>query len=245
MTDADLTTDDHLDDEALSALIDGELSTAAGHASTCVTCGERLVALRSAAIAVRQPVAVDAERREVTILAALAAADEGHHSNRVPSLVARARARRLPVIAGAAAAVVALLVAVPLTRDGSDQLATTPADRVDDSASLRSAAPAAPHAPAAEIAGGADATPSRHLGELAGVDLAERLRDLPRQPGDGVANCEEAARAAVAGAGARTLVADATWNGADAVVVAFTDGDGEVAAVLTTADCTVVHSAQL
>lgn len=250
MTDApdQPTADEHLDDEALSALIDGELSIVAGHASTCVICGERLVALRSAAIAVRQPVTVDPERREATILAALAAADERRHPDRVPSLAARARAHRLPVLAGAAAAVVALLVVVPLARDdgGSDPLATTTVDQGDGTASLRSAAPEAADMPAAaQIAGGAESAPGQHLGELAGVDLAARLKDVPRSPHEGVATCEGAARAAVAGAGDPTVVAGATWNGADAQVIVFADDDGEVAAVLTTADCALVHSADL
>lgn len=242
------TADDHLDDEALSALIDGQLSTGAGHASTCVTCGERLVALRSAAIAVRQPVAVDPERREATILAALAAADEHRRPDRVPSLAARARARRLPVLAGAAAAAVALLVVLPLARDdgGSNQVATPTADQGDDTASLRSAAPEAADLPAAaKIAGGAESSPGEHLGELAGVDLAERLSDVPRSPGEAAAACEDAARSVHAGARERTMVAAATWNGAEAQVIVFADDDGEVATVLTLADCAVVHSARL
>lgn len=242
-------TDDHLDDEALSAVIDGELSVLATHASTCATCGERLLALRSAAIAVRQPVTIDPDRRESVILAALAVADERVDADRVPSLAARARGRgrRLPLLAGAAAAVVALLVAVPLARDdGSDQLATTTADQADDTASLRSAAPA-PEAADSQIAGAgaAEGAPSEQLGELAGTDLAERLREVPRTPGEGVATCEEAGRATVPGAGERTLVAGATWNGADAVVVVFEDDDGETAVVMTTPDCVVVASAQV
>ena len=78
-------TTDHLDDDALSALLDGEATPEeAAHAGECEACTVRAAELRAAARAIAHAVApVDPARRDAAIAAALGA--------RVVSLDARRR----------------------------------------------------------------------------------------------------------------------------------------------------------
>lgn len=121
-------TERHLDDEALSAVLDGEATDDdALHADGCGVCGARLAALREATLLVRTPVAPasDAER-EAAIAAAMAAA---------PATVVpfRSRRRTMPAWLGAAAAVVVAAGSVALLAQRGDD-----DDRGDQSTALES-----------------------------------------------------------------------------------------------------------
>ena len=123
----------HLDDEALSALLDGEPPDAPGdpaaHTRTCPTCSARLDALSGARAALRaaRPDPLDeVTRRRLVDRAAAATAS---------TRVARTRARSVPTtrtlflrLGTAAAAVVAVLVAATvMNRGGSGDEAASPA----------------------------------------------------------------------------------------------------------------------
>jgi hypothetical protein len=98
--------DGHLDDEALSAVLDGEGTVAeAAHAESCDACSARLAELRDASVLVATPVPPgDDARREASIAAALAVLGTEAPGNVVPLR------RRLPTQWLAAAA--ALLVVI-------------------------------------------------------------------------------------------------------------------------------------
>lgn len=123
-------TELHLSDERLSAYLD-EVDDAAPfgvpelqpHLAQCARCRDRLAALRSASRMVGAPVAsVAPELRAQAVAAALHAAREQSGPVRGERDVEPARTirwyRRPQVLAGAAAAVLALCVAVPLTLVG-------------------------------------------------------------------------------------------------------------------------------
>jgi hypothetical protein len=228
---------DHLDDEALSAVLDGEgTEDEAAHAAICPTCADRLSAFRTAAAALGQPVAVDPDRRDAAVRAALEAP-------MAISLDARRwlRGSRL-ALAGVAAAVVAAVIAVPLLTGDSTPMpsaARAPERALDSQAELRTAAPKA---------GGVEAfaaPTSPDLGELAGADLRAKLADVPRTAGGPPAPCEDRARATHPAGAQRTLSATATWKGAAAVVIVLRAGGAEHADVVTTATCAIVESIDL
>lgn len=138
----------HLDDELLSASLDGEADRdAEAHLTACTSCRTRLDALDVARRAVAT--APPGPRTEV-VERSLAAAREAWTADRSPATVVplrqqeHASRRRPPSWAlGVAAAVAALVVAVPLvTRDRgasqNDQTASAPAR--DSAADLQSAA---------------------------------------------------------------------------------------------------------
>src|SRR5687767_4281273 len=74
----------HLDDEALSAVLDGEADVAeSAHADACEVCRARLGQLRDASVLVGTPVpAPDPARRDAAIAAALGAGE--HTADVVP-----------------------------------------------------------------------------------------------------------------------------------------------------------------
>jgi len=104
----------HLDDEAVSAVLDGEgTEEEARHVASCDRCADRLAVLRGAAEAVAAPVApIDPGRLDAAVAAALSA------QNVVPISVARRRP--VPAWIGAAAAVAAVVAGVGLLGRGSD-----------------------------------------------------------------------------------------------------------------------------
>lgn len=179
-------SDEHLTDEVLSAVLDGEATpTEARHAGSCPMCGVRLAELQQAASLIGSPVApADPVRRDAAIAAAVAA--------RAVPIESR---RRLPTWAlGAAALVLAVLALVPLVLGGGDD-DDTAADapemslRADDSAGS---------------AGGGSAGPVA-LGDLGAVDedvLAARVQGALAAPaadvtaGDGADRTTSAAPAA-------------------------------------------------
>ncbi len=234
---------DHLDDEALSAVLDGEGTAGeAAHADACDRCADRLSTLRAAANAIGQPVVVDPTQREAAVRAALEAP-------MVIGLEARRwlRGSRL-ALAGVAAAVVATVIAVPLaTRDSTPttSAARAPERAFDAQADLRTAAPKAsagarlPTTTAAAMARPPD------LGEVSGADLRARLAGVARSGGGPAAPCEERARATRPPGAERTLSATATWNGEPAVVIVLRSGGAEHADVMTTSTCEIVESVDL
>ena len=102
----------HPSDEELSAAIDGrpdEAAVAAGaHAAACPRCTYRMEAMRGVAGLLATPPPVDEFFRERAIAAAVRQRPEQRST------------RRLGVLLGAAAAVLALLVAVPVLLGGDD-----------------------------------------------------------------------------------------------------------------------------
>jgi hypothetical protein len=233
----------HLDDEALSAVLDG-VGTAdeARHVEGCGSCSARLEALRAVAAAVAAPVpAPEPERLDAAVAAALSA------QNVVPLSVARA-ARRPPAWLGAAAGIAAVLAVGGLLGRASDD--DTSRDEVAASDSADSAAGAD------EESGGGDdmatmesdvtadapvasSLAGTELGELSGVDLRAVVEDRQAQRtatptttavGDGDASgggtgaaapCESELRALDAELGAVVFVGEGTWEGELVAVVVF------------------------
>lgn len=127
-------TTDHLDDEAISAHLDGEATSAeSAHLASCGACSTRLAELRAASAAIGAPVAIDGDRREAAIAAALAEAPAP------PSAAADARVvplssrrRGIPSWLAAAAALLVVVALVPLVNglrsDDVDEAATSAAD---------------------------------------------------------------------------------------------------------------------
>src|SRR5258705_6350917 len=113
--------DAHLDDEVLSALLDGEASAAeAGHAERCSECGTRLATLRAAADLVGAPVEIDSARRDEAVRRAL---DTALGDNEADNVVPMDRHRRvrpgMAIAGGLVAAAVAALVVIPLATSRS------------------------------------------------------------------------------------------------------------------------------
>lgn len=127
-------TEPHLDDEAISAVLDGEgTADEATHVSSCAECSARLATLREASALVGGPVEpLDAARRDAAIAAAIAASPAD-----VVSLAARRRRRQqVPAWLGAAAAVIVAVVAIgALARTGDDDDADMAASGGDDTTS--------------------------------------------------------------------------------------------------------------
>ena len=121
----------HLDDELLSAVLDGEADVEqSAHADACDACRTRLGALRDASVLVATPVpAADPGRRDASIAAALAAAD-GDAGTVVPLR----RRRTIPTWLGAAAAAVVAVGAISLVanRDGDDDTGSFDTAAEDD-----------------------------------------------------------------------------------------------------------------
>lgn len=164
-------SDEHLTDEVLSAVLDGEATPGEGrHASTCPACGQRLAELQEAASVIGSPVGpVDPARRDAAIAAALAA-------RAVPL---ESRRRRAPTWAlGAAALVLAVLALVPLVLGGDDEEADMAADAPEMSMRADAGAGSAPGGAVGPLA----------LGDLGPVDgdlLAERVRGALVAPAAG------------------------------------------------------------
>src|SRR5437660_6789999 len=100
-----MNDDDHLDDEALSAALDGELADAArAHLAACNRCSARQAELHAVALALgEEPAAPSAARRDAAVATVL------RTTRRAPRF-----SPPMLVAAAAAAAVVAVAVAVPL-----------------------------------------------------------------------------------------------------------------------------------
>lgn len=191
----------HLDDEALSSLIDGEPDPGAPHLGTCVECQARQAALADAraAIASVAPAAIDELTRRRLLTRALAD---------VPTTAAAApRWYRRPGTLGVAAAIAAVVLAVPLLASldsgGDDDSSAAPAARLAESTAADSG----------YLFAGSDLG---DLGEISEDTLRERLAitragALDEEAGTSAAPAAEAAPAAPAvPAGSPTPNATAT-----------------------------------
>ena len=264
MTDLSST---HLDDEALSAVLDGVgTDDDARHVEGCGSCSARLEAVRAVAAAVAAPVpSPGPERLDAAVAAALSA------QNVVPLSVARA-ARRPPAWLGAAAGIAAVLAVGGLlsraaddggasrdevaASDGADSAATGAAEESgDDMATLESDATA--DAPVASSLAGSE------LGELRGVDLRAVVEDRQVQRGaapptttatadgdaEGVAGggtsgstfvpCESELRAGDPSLGAVAFTGEGTWDGEPVAVIVFDVGTERRAFVTAGDGCAV------
>ena len=114
--------DDHLDDEALSASLDGQLDDVGrAHLTGCNRCSARQADLRAVALALgEQPPAPSAVRRDAAVATAMRA-------TRPSPSARRPRFFSPPVLVAVAAAVVAVAVAVPLLTRSSGRPRTTSA----------------------------------------------------------------------------------------------------------------------
>ncbi|HYH50538.1 MAG TPA: hypothetical protein VEG38_13415 [Acidimicrobiia bacterium] len=146
------STHDHLDDEVLSALLDGDAAggsaddaavDAAAHLRACDRCSGRQGELAAArtALAGASPDPVDELTRRRLVAAALTAAPE--RGSREPAAASSGRSRwlaRHPALIGSAAAVIlGLLVGVPFVLDdnnGSGQASTTLAAGAPEASTL-------------------------------------------------------------------------------------------------------------
>lgn len=243
-------TTDHLDDEALSAVLDGEATQEeAAHAERCDACSARLDAFRAAAAAIGAPLpAPSEEAREAAIAAALAGAPV--------SLIDRRAQRTPPVWLLAVAAAVLVLAALGpiLARsldDGGDDEQTAARVEEDAAAGTMSADELlAPSGAAAAPAPGLDLGPvdGRQLADVVRPVLAQAVRQEDagsasrESAADADAPCEAALRATDPQLGVLRLVADVTDAGRPARLLAFERAPSSIVAIVVAEDCAVLRS---
>lgn len=120
-------TTDHLDDEAISAHLDGEATPAeAEHVDGCETCTARLAELRAASEAVGSPVDLGFADRDAAVAAAMAAAP----ASNIAPMASRRRRQAPPQWLAAAAALLVVVALVPVLgslRGGGDDADETAA----------------------------------------------------------------------------------------------------------------------
>lgn len=251
----------HLDDETLSAVLDGEADEAdRDHVARCAACRERLDRFDTVRTAVGAPVVTDTSRVDASVEAALSAWDT---SAVVPINGARRRWHAPPAAwVGVAAVVLALLAAVPLVflgGGGDDDLAATSAEtsgklaeRQAESRALRggSASASSQAAPAAPAGFGAHDDTATLISVLAteadSGAYGATAHAVTDEQADGPARaetpCVEEGRDVAAGR-ARDLVTTGpvVWRGEDAVVVVFAlDGQRRQLYVMALGGCDVL-----
>jgi hypothetical protein len=259
----------HLDDETISAVLDGELpadddSAARAHLAGCAECRARLARFTDVAAAVAAPVDLPAAgARE----AAIAGAIDGDRADGA----AAGRRRWAPVLA-VAAVLVALLLAAPLigsigsdddgdfasggARDDSTALESRagaladgyavdlgPVDRdtVDDAIAAQLGVGERPTAMAAPAP---EASADDSAGAGASAAGGGRASDAQGGAAAGADTDVDAARACASRldlGGDPTLVARATWDGTAAAVLAYRVGDDIRAYVVDPADCSILQ----
>jgi hypothetical protein len=259
-----MTDAPHLDDEQLSALIDGDAGAdEAIHAEGCERCSGRLAQLRSAVAAVAAPPPPPSPaERDRAITAAIGAREVGGSSPAIRHKVVPLRPRRAgpPAWLLVAAVVLVAVLAVPflLRGDGDD-------DQFDAATSAQDSA---------ESSGGGDAAstleaavPLVDAGDLGPIDASTDLRPLlalaadqdratdgaPTTTAGGEAagqsapadalHCEAGLRADDPDLGALRVVATATFDGVPAQVLVFDrPADAQlVAYVVAIEDCRVLN----
>jgi hypothetical protein len=173
-------TPEHLDDDALSATLDGEATPEEhAHVEACATCRARVDELRAAANAIGTPLAaVEVARREEAIAAALLA---------LPTPLASGRRRQPPGwVLGAAAAVVALGILVPLVNRSNGSSADRSSSSAAADSNARSKALESPEAQDSSGAAGAAplfASAPADLGPINGEgELRDRVLEALRSP---------------------------------------------------------------
>jgi hypothetical protein len=224
---------EHLDDDQLTALLDGEGAEAdRAHLAGCDRCGERAGALRAAAALVAAPPAPPPEgARDAAVAAALAAADRP-----VVSIPRPAR-RRPPAWLLPAAAVVALValvaVVVPRWGQGTDDEGGDSEDRAalsagDDSGSgdaqdsAEGGAPAAETPPLSRTSGGDLGALDEEADLVGRIDEAQGSQFALQEDRQGGAGpCDAPVRAREPGLEDLVLRATATWRGTPAEVLAY------------------------
>lgn len=180
----------HLDDEELSALLDGEADgRAQEHLGSCDRCAARLAQLQAAAHAVAEPPSPLPPGRRAAIIAAALGAPSGSDVGSPPEAPPPAPLRRSLATArpwmAAAAAVVAVAAAVPVVRSQLD----TPRDVPTAAGNSAAGTTVVPGAEAADEARAATELGEIDLGTLrsdraAVEELAARLVER-RAPGGG------------------------------------------------------------
>lgn len=230
-------TDDHdtahLDDELLSAVLDGEADVdASAHTDSCDRCRTRLATLRDVSVLVAAPVPVaDPAQRDAAIATALSAVDR---------IVVPMRQRRLPPawLAAAAAVVVAVGAIALISRGADDEGAgfDTAADDADEATGGEGASELDTFsaAPVAPIDGGdlgeVDEATLRHAIEAAvggqrnagAAARQEEVADAPAaMPASVPVPCEEDVRAGNPELGPLVYRANGTIDGVPVIVLAF------------------------
>lgn len=241
----------HLDDEQLSALLDGEATAGeAAHASSCAPCSERLARFRAvAAVVALPPPPPAAAERDRAVATALAAREV------VP--LRPARSAGAPAWLAAAAAVVILaLLAVPVLRaggrDDADEAASGGAESAEEGGAGAGTAPAGEEGSALSSQAAPPPFDGGDVGELsADSDLRPLVAPAAPEPAAGAPgapardgaerfsapSCEPAVRAAEPDLGVLRFVATATFEGRPAQVLAFDEpGTGGTAAFVVAAD---------
>ena len=237
-------TTDHLDDEAISAHLDGEATPAeAAHVDGCETCTARLAELRAASEAIGSPVDLGFADRDATVAAAMAAAAT---SNVVP--LASRRRTGPPQWLAVAAALLVVVALVPLLGSlgggDSDDSAETAAsgEAADDTMAFDADAADGTELAMGPVDGGnvgeVDVAGIRELVEeaVAGPPAAQRSDEAQEESegaggGDAAmsapatdavpAPCEDAARTDFPEMGALRYRALGTYEGEEVSVLAF------------------------
>ena len=265
---------DHLDDERVSAALDGDTPReVAVHLAACLTCRERLDAFARVRTLVSSPERPLGEDHVDRLVSRAIAEGTARPAPAVVDLAAR-RAERRPLLlrggwVAAAAAVFALLVGVPALLDresGDDDAATTAAPAGGDRSSAESAGDeegasngatsversmAAPTAGVAtdSAATGAPAPPIGAFDEPGPLVAALRSELAALTTRTPQAQCEAPARSHRADLGALVTTATLEWRGQPAVALVFanerTSRDDDYDAVVTTpGDCVLLVSLQ-
>lgn len=240
----------HLDDEAISAVLDGEATPdEVAHVEECDACRGRLRSFAAVADAVRAPVPPpDPRARAAALRAALGAAP------------ARRRRSWRPALAVAALAVAALAAVPLIVRSGGKAADDETASKAGPAATAEAASPAvdlgpldeaavraavgAALSPAAPVEGSGGGTPAG--GSAAGDDSTRAGPEPPSSPpalfaaGDALERCAGALREA-GNAGPLAYRATGTWQGEPVVVLAIRHPRDVSAYVMAASDCRIVH----
>jgi hypothetical protein len=218
-----MTDQPHLDDEALSAVLDGEgAAHEAAHVDACDDCGARLEVLRSASLLVRTPVAPAGDAaREAAVAAALAT---------VSAPIPLRRRRPAPVWLAAAAVVAVLAIgAVVLagrddTSSGSNDLASERTTAPEGGASAAAPAPFATNGPVdGGDLGAVDlrALPATIDQALGSREAADAAGDSKATAGIAAADCESSVRDGNPELGPLLYRARGAFDGVAVTVLAF------------------------
>ena len=241
----------HLDDELLSAVLDGEADVEqSAHVDACDACRARLGALRDASVLVATPVPpADAGRRDAAIAAALAAAE-------ADTVVPLRRRRTIPTWLGAAAAVVVAVGAISLIANrggdddgsggfdtaagGDDATSNTMADE-DLSTALAAPTPVVDGGDLGEV----DATTLQATIEGSFGAQREAVASSPSEEAGAAADgqapvpCEQEVRDGSPDLGALVYRATGTLEGTPVVVLAFDVPPDRWVYVLTADGCAI------
>lgn len=251
-----MTDHDHLDDEATSAVLDGEGALdEVEHLDGCATCSARLAALRDASLLVRTPVPPPPDdERDAVIERALAGT--------TAPVVALRRRRPLPVWLAAAAAALAVVAGIGLaTRAGRDNGGGNTAASTFEQKAADSAGGASTAAPASDLydAGDIGDIDVRTLRTTVESALGVTARDSVATSADSTASggrataapapeaaqalrsiaCEQAVRKDNADLGQLRFRAVGRLDGEDVEVLAFDSGGRRWVYVVAAGDCAI------